>query len=126
MSIDTIADKIKSLINTARKPFPLFPAIIMICSCIKRPGLSSILSIANIIASNAKIGIPTGKNPDGSPNLINAFVGNVVEEVVRAIQNDMMVQVAFKPGDIVISGTAGDKQVIGMNVNTPRTQGGGF
>ena len=126
MSIETIADKIKSLINTARKPFPLFPAIIMICSCIKRPGLSSIVSAANIIATNAKIGIPTGKNPDGSPNLINAFVKNMVDEVVRAIQNDMQVQVAFKPGDIQISGTAGDRQVIGMNINAPRTQGGGF
>ena len=126
MSIETIADKIKSLIDTARKPFPLFPAIIMICSCIKRPGLSSIVSVANIIASNTKIGIPTGTNPDGSPNLINAFVKNMVDEVVRAIQNDMQVQVAFKPGDIQISGTAGDRQVIGMNINTPRTQGGGF
>ena len=126
MSIETIADKIKSLIDTARKPFPLFPAIIMICSCIKRPGLSSIVSIANIIASNTKIGIPTGANPDGSPNLINAFVKNMVDEVVRAIQNDMQVQVAFKPGDIQISGTAGDRQVIGMNINAPRTQGGGF
>ena len=126
MSIDTIADKIKSLVETARKPFPKFPAIIMICSCIKKPGLSSILSIANIVASNLKIGIPTGKNPDGSPNLVNAFVGNVVEEVVRAIQEDMQVQVAFKPGDIEITGTTTDgKAIVGTNLNFPGTQGGG-
>lgn len=127
MSIDTIADKIKSLVETARKPFPKFPTIIMICSCIKKPGLSSILSIANIVASNLKIGIPTGKNPDGSPNLVNAFVGNVVEEVVRAIQDDMQVQIGFKPGDIQITGTTSDgKTIVGMNANAPGTQGGGF
>lgn len=100
-----ITDNLQSL---TRKPAQYLPQMIMICSLMKRPGLSCIASTANIISSIGKKGMPTqAEFEDGTPNFMNKMVNSVVCEVFRAIQQDMNIQVVIPPGSITSIGQGG-------------------
>lgn len=105
MNIKTICDSIKNLFNTIRPAAPLFPAIIMACSLAKRPGLSVILSASNIIRKQAEFGAPTEQAPDGQPNMMNALIVEIVDEVYRALREDANIQVSLAPGSVLSLGT---------------------
>ena len=93
MGISQICKSIKDYFNTAREPVQQLPRILLACSLGKRPGLSTIVSVANIIKDLNMMGIPTGPNPDGSPNLTVAVTYGIVKEVFRALKLDAVVQV---------------------------------
>ena len=67
------------------------------CSLLKRPGLSTIVSVANIVKDLNMLGIPTGPNPDGSPNLTVASTYAITKEIFRALRLDAVVQVGGGP-----------------------------
>jgi hypothetical protein len=93
MGISQICESIKNYFKTAREPVQQLPRILLACSLIKRPGLSTVVSVANIIKDLNMMGIPTGPNPDGSPNLTVAVTYGIVKEVFRALKLDAVVQV---------------------------------
>lgn len=124
-------DKITSIINTAinsmKTPAETLPAFLLYCVSIKRPGLSPSKITSKIISGNGDLGIPTGANPDGSPNLINQYTYNIVKNVVDAIKEDGVVQVAIPAGSIMIQangGNAGGPVVCtGSNIMTTIAKG---
>lgn len=79
----------------------------MVCSMIKRPGLSAIQSTANIVKDLNRLGIPTGPMPDGSANLTVGVMFASTKEIYRAMKKDASVQVGFMPGSIPIAGAGG-------------------
>jgi hypothetical protein len=93
MGISQICKSIKDYFNNAREPVQQLPRILLACSLKKRPGLSTVVSVANIIKDLNMMGIPTGPNPDGSPNLTVAVTFGVVKEMFRALKLDAVVQV---------------------------------
>jgi len=93
MGISQICKSIKDYFNTAREPVQQLPRILLACSLKKRPGLSTVVSVSNIIKDLNMMGIPTGPNPDGSPNLTVAVTFGIVKEVFRALKLDAVVQV---------------------------------
>lgn len=98
--------KIRELMENVKKPLPIIPDIIVACSCIKRPGLSSALSFANVVNKYAQIGIPTEDNEDGTPNMTLLQTKAILDEVYRAIKEDMRVQVNTMPSTMKIVGTS--------------------
>ena len=114
MTIAKICDAIKKLFTLNKKPVQLLSNALIICSLMKRPGLSTILSVANIVKDLEKLGIPTGPMPDGSPNLTVAMTYAIVNEVYRAMREDAVIQSVMKPGDLTI-------QVSGANAGGPFT-----
>ena len=127
INIQSITEGIKKMFDGAlRNPAKIISPIILICSLSRRPGLSCVISSANIIQNMAKNGIPTGKLPDGSDNMMNKLVNNIVSEIYRALKEDASVQIGIAPGSITVTGTganAGGPVVIkGFNVNSS----GGF
>lgn len=127
INIQTITSAIKEMFDGAlRNPAKLISPIILICSLGKRPGLSCVISTANIIQNLAKEGIPTNKLPDGTDNMMNKLVSHIVCETYRALKEDASVQIGIAPGSITITGTganAGGPVVIkGFNINSS----GGF
>jgi hypothetical protein len=84
---------------------------------VKRPGLSTLQSTANIVNDLSKLGIPTGVMPDGSANLSVAFAYANTNEIFRAIKEDLNIQGALQPGslNVVVGGAGGGT---GTNVNT--------
>lgn len=96
MGIKEICNTLQTLLdNYSRKPFQAISGLIMICSLSKRPGLSPILSTANIIKNVAARGINTAPMEDGSPNQLNIVINEITKEVFRAMREDANIQTAF-------------------------------
>ena len=120
-------DKITNIINTAlnaiKTPAQTLPAFLLYCVAIKRPGLYPSKITAQIISNNNEIGIPTGPNTDGSPNLVNQYTYNVVKCVVDAIREEGVVQVAIPPGSItvLVEGVNAGGPVVCTGTNTSNT-----
>lgn len=101
MNVKSICNTIKNVVqNTIRNPFPQIPAIVMLCSLLKRPGLSTIISVVNIVQHFKKKGIPTEPNEDGSPNLNVQMAYIIVDEIYRALREDANIQGAVAPGAV--------------------------
>jgi hypothetical protein len=129
MGIRQICETIGNLFSNVRPPFPQLPRTLLVCSMIKRPGLSVIRSVTNITKDLNKLGIPTGPMPDGSMNLTVGFIFANTKEMQRAIKKDMVVQASLAPGSstIVAQGAngGGPVTVAGTIVNFPPIVGTG-
>lgn len=109
MGIKEICNTLQNVINNyTRSPFPSISGLIMVCSLMKRPGLSCTISTSNIIANLSCHGIKTDDMEDGQPNKLNAFIKEVVCETFRALKEDANVQTANGPGSLVSMGTGGN------------------
>lgn len=121
MTIAKICDAIKTLFTVNKKPVQLMSNALLLCSALKRPGLSTILSVANIVKDLEKLGIPTGPMPDGSPNLTVAMTYAIVNEVYRAMREDAVTQSVIGPGSLRITVTGanagGPFTAVGTNVD---------
>ena len=125
MGIQQICQTIKNYFNNVRSPFPQLPRLLLVCSMIRRPGLSVIQSVANITKDLNKLGIPTGSMPDGSANLTVGFTFANTNEIYRAIKKDASVQVGIQPGSMMLTGfgrNAGGPVVI-QGFNTSPSMG---
>ena len=130
MGIEAICNTIANFFNTVRPPFPQINRLLLVCSMIKRPGLSTIHSVSNIVKDLNKLGIPTGPMPDGSPNMTVSHTFANVNEIYRAIRKDMSMQVGFNPGSMLFKGVgsspSGPVVVDGTNVSTGVGSGAAF
>lgn len=128
MGIESICQSISNLIDKVRAPLSAIPAIILICSAIKRPGLSAMMIAANIIRRQSEAGAPIGANIDGSRNIAEAMEVIRVEEMLKAIHLDGKVEVAIPIGGItsVGSGANSGGPVVITSVNTKPVSGYGI
>jgi hypothetical protein len=121
MGIEQICDAIRNLFDKIRPAAAAIPGIIMVCSLLKRPGLSVMVSAGNIIKRQSEFGAPTGMAPDGTPNMMNGLIVTIVDEVYRALREDANIQVAYGPGTINVTATGansgGPVTVVGANIN---------
>ena len=123
MTIGAIVDKISSFFRAVdaqiSKVIPM-PAILLLCTAVSRQGLSPMRSIANVCKMLEDAGIPTGPNPDGSPNLIVTASYAVLKEVYRAMAEDAVVQGGIQAGEMMImaqgSNAAGTVVSTGSNI----------
>lgn len=105
MALTNIIEKLSNFIqNKLRIPLIPIPAIMLICSSIKRPGLSPMLITARIINRQQEFGAPIGVNIDGSPNLMNQMFFVIVDELVKALKMEGKVEVGISPGAITSVG----------------------
>jgi hypothetical protein len=122
MGIAQICQTISNYFSNIRPPFPQLSRILLVCSMIKRPGLSTLQSVANITKDLNKLGIPTGSMPDGSTNLTVAFAFASTKEIYRGIKKDMSIQVGIMPGTLAsfgVGANAGGPVTIISNNTTP-------
>ncbi len=125
MGIEQICKTISNFFNNVRPPFPQLSRLLLVCSMIRRPGLSVIQSVANITKDLNKLGIPTGAMPDGSANLTLGFTFANTNEIYRAIKKDASIQVGIQPGSMMLTGfgsNAGGPVVI-QGFNTSPSMG---
>lgn len=124
INVQSITQTFKGVLdNSLRKPANIISSIILLCSIAKRPGLSCMISTSKILQKLASDGIPTGQLPDGSPNLMNLLVNNVVCEIYRAMKEDANIQVTLNPNSLTTNGSGGNAGGP-VNVVSTNTNGG--
>ena len=127
MSIESICNSISNLIEKARAPLATIPSILLICSAIKRPGLSAMTIASRIIKRQSEAGAPFGAAADGTANVSEAMERIRVEEILYALKMESRVQVSIPIGGIQFMGTganAGGPVVVnGFNINMPHADG---
>ena len=104
-TLATIIDSIKGIVSGGKWKDPkVLSGALLLCTSLKRPGLSAMDITAEYIRLNGELGIPTGTNPDGTPNLINASAYALNSSIVRAIKMTGSVSFALAPGSISFTG----------------------
>lgn len=120
ISIPVINQAVQKAFTNILKPASKIPSILMICSLLKRPGLSCLKSTANIIANQAKFGAPTGDLPDGTSNMMNGLINIITCEIFRALREDANIQLAIAPKAITVqtngANAAGPVISVGFNI----------
>ena len=120
LTIDKIADGIKKSMDSIKAPAKTLPPLLLFCTAVRRSGLSASRIASKVITNNAAIGIPTGVNPDGSPNLVNEYTYNIVKTVIDAISDEGVVHVVIPAGSLMIQATGanagGPVTCVGTNI----------
>ena len=127
MTISSIVDTVTNTLNSARVPAGVLPPLLLRCTSLTRPGLSAYKIATEVIQNNEKLGIPTGPNPDGSENLINAYTYSMLKVLVDNIHNDAAVQAAIPMQSLIIqangANAGGPVTCVGTNLIDSITQG---
>ena len=121
MGIQQIAITIEKLLTQARAPLTIVPSILLVCSAIQMPGVSSKTIAANIIKRQGEAGAPLGAAADGSQNISEAMEVIRVEEIVKGFKQMARIDSAIPIGAIQVAGTvqtaAGPGTFQGFNIN---------
>lgn len=127
MNIKSLIEAVNTALDAARKPVTAMAAFLIYATAVQRPGISKIKITSEIISDNTTLGINTGQMPDGTENVVNEFVSNVVEKVVDTLKDDAMVECVIPIGSVVVQangGNAGGPVVaVGTNINNAKGYG---
>lgn len=103
--IENISSSIEKIFSKVRPALSSIPPLLLLCELKNRPGLSAIALTAAIIQRLPEVGIETGLNNDGSPNKITGMVRVMVEEIIKEIKDNGVVNAVIEPGSVVTTGT---------------------
>lgn len=127
MNIKNLIETVNKSLDAARKPANTLAAFLVYATAVSRPGVSKLKITSEIISDNETLGINTGQMPDGTDNVVNEFVNNVVEKVVDTLKDDAMVECVIPRGSVIVQangGNAGGPIVaIGTNINNAKGYG---
>jgi hypothetical protein len=122
MDILSICSQIKEAIDSIKIPAIPIPPVLLALGGQFRSGISPSMVAANIIQRQSEAGAPFGSAADGSANIAEAMEVIRIEEIIKALKNDTLVQVAIAPGMINIVGTcatpSGPGTIVGVNATT--------
>lgn len=103
-SIDSILNKITSVLNASRTPPPTIPSLLLLTGAKMRPGLSASIIASKIITRQNEAGAPEGVLPSGNKNISELMEVIRVEEIIDAILTDARIDVAVMPGIALTAG----------------------
>lgn len=128
MTILSITNAFKTMFEKTRIAAPKIPPMLMAIGGQGRPGLSTQQSVGRIVRALEKHGIPTGAACDGSENKTVAVVIAIVEEIYRAMHEDVNIQIAMGPGalNIVAYGANSGGPVVSRGINLNFAGGNGI
>ena len=126
-SIDAIIggfDKILSLSSVGGPP-PV-PTPLMLVGVPLRAGLSPTKIASKIIARKSEAGLPVGALPSGAVSPDEIMERIRIEEIVKALQQDMIISVAIPPGITLTAAgvsAAGPVSVFGSTITFSKGYG---
>ena len=127
MNIKKLIETVNTALDAARKPATTLAAIMIYATAVNRPGISKIKITSEIISDNETLGINTGQMPDGTDNVVNEFVNNVVEKVIDTLKDDALVECVIPTGSVIVqangSNAGGPIVAIGTNINNAKGYG---
>lgn len=105
---------------------PSIPTPLILVGVPLRSGLSPTKIASNIIARKSEAGLPVGALPSGSVNPDEIMERIRIEEIVKALQQDMIVSVAIPPGITLTAAgvsAAGPVSVFGSTITLTKAYG---
>ena len=127
MNIKRLTELVDKALEAAQRPVNVIAAFLVYATAVNRPGISKIKISSEIISDNETLGINTGKMPDGTDNVVNEFVYNVVEKVVDTLKDDAMVECVIPTGSLIVEAEGGNGGgpvvAIGTNINNAKGYG---
>ena len=127
MNIKKLIESVDTALDAARKPANTLVGFMIYATAVHRPGISKLKITSDIIADNATLGINTGQMPDGTDNVVNQFVANVVEKVVDTLKDDAMVECVIPSGSVIVNAqganAGGPVVAVGTNINNAKGYG---
>lgn len=106
--LDKTCKWLDNLFNKMKTPAMVLPKYLLLCSAMQRPGESCMDVCANIIKDLDKMGIPTGPNPDGTPNLIVATACSIAKNLIHSRKFDGVTHSIIPKGALQIIATGGN------------------
>ena len=126
-TISNVLTLTKSALKIIRKPVERISAALVYATASVRPGISREIVTANIIEENGTYGINTGQMPDGTDNVVNKFVYNVVDKVVDELKDNSLVACVIPPASVMVEATGGNAggpvKAVGTNVSFAKGYG---
>ena len=126
-TIKKVLDMTNEALDAARQPAMTVAALLVYATAVHRPGVSKTKITSEIIADNANLGINTGQMPDGTDNVVNQFVTNLVEKVVDTLKDDAMVECVIPSGSLIVevkgANAGGPVEAVGTNINNAKGYG---
>ena len=126
-TIKNVLELTDSALDVVRKPANTLVGFMIYATAVQRPGISKLKITSDIIADNATLGINTGQMPDGTDNVVNQFVANVVEKVVDTLKDDAMVECVIPIGSVIVTAkganAGGPVVAVGTNINDAKGYG---
>lgn len=127
MNIKNLLEAVNTALDAARQPANVLVGFLIYATAVHRPGISKLKITSDIIADNASLGINTGQMPDGTDNVVNQFVANVVEKVVDTLKDDAMVECVIPTGSVIVTAkganAGGPVVAVGTNINNAKGYG---
>jgi hypothetical protein len=118
LDIRTIITSINRILNLPRSKAPDIPTPTILLSE-NRPGLSSIAIANRIIKRKSEAGIPIQPLPDGTPSKDDMMIRIMVEEIIKAIQEEAKISVAVRANiQATGGGTAADGTPVTVTTTT--------
>ncbi len=105
---------------------PAVPTPLILVGVPTRAGLSPTKIASNIIARKSEAGLPVGVLPSGAVNPDEIMERIRVEEIIKAIQQDMIISVAIPPGITLTAAgvsAAGPVSVFGSTITLTKAYG---
>lgn len=124
----SIASSIKAALDASTKhAAPVLSGIITLCALLKRPGLSTIRSVINVVSYLKEHGISTDPNADGTPNSTIILTYGIINEIYRSMREDANFQLFNMPGSMMIKSSGvvtpgGTVECVGTNLDTGKGQ----
>ena len=106
MNFSDLKTLIKNTISGDKfKSAQILPTARLLCVSLRRPGMSAMEATSDFTQYLASIGVPTGKNTDGSDNLIIAAAYGMFKSGMKQQKMNGLVTVAGAPGSITFTGS---------------------
>lgn len=105
---------------------PSVPTPLILVGVPTRSGLSPTKIASNIISRKSEAGLPVGALPSGAINPDEIMERIRVEEIIKAIQQDMIISVAVPPGITLTAAgvsAAGPVSVFGSTIKLVKAYG---
>ena len=90
------------------KAAQILPTALLLCVSLRRPGMSAMEATSEFTEFLAGLNIPTGKNTDGTDNLIIAAAYGLFKASMNQQKMRGRVSIAGAPGAISFTGTGGN------------------
>lgn len=103
MTLSILLHTLSSTIDSIRTFLAPIPAFLLLCTCSRRPGFSSILASAKVYAD---------MNQNENDEIVKKFVYNVIDKIKMNLQDDGVCLIAIPPGALKF-------KLIGANAGGP-------